>query len=333
MLGATAVLAATNRTFGQARDSLWKQASRESVFDDAKTLLGANPALQTDAIKSLTSMISSDGSLNTTVGQLETLIRGSIAQIDNQNCTLASGTSGASPSNCASGALHDAQFVAAQCPNGTDTATGRVPPPATKRRPTRPTELRFITSAQAAAAAEGDALSDADQALGQAETAEGQAAAQIADEENQYLDYQNAQQFEKAGFDVATLAVTLSVSEIDPVAAFRGLFNVVGDASDSASADRTRTRSSCRASRTSRSSSLTSSTTHSPRFTRSTRSCEPVRSDCSGQLSAQRAAHPGPAADHAAGQQTDHAAELRGPSPVEVQSLFAQGRQATTSAR
>ena len=29
---------------------------------------------------------------------------------------------------------------------------------------------------------------------------------------------------------MATLAVTLSVSEIDPVAAFTGLFNVVGDA-------------------------------------------------------------------------------------------------------
>ena len=124
VLGATAGLAATNRAFGQARDSLWKQSSKESVFDDAKTLLAANPALQTDAIKSLTSMISSDGSLSTTVGQLEALIRGSIAQIDNQNCTLAPGASGAAPSNCASGALHDAQFVAAQCPNGTDTATG-----------------------------------------------------------------------------------------------------------------------------------------------------------------------------------------------------------------
>ncbi len=230
VLAATASLAATNRAFGQARDSLWKQASDESVFDDAKTLLGANPALQTDAIKSLTNMINSDGSLSTTVGQLEALIRGSITQIDNQNCTLAAGASGASPSNCASGALHDAQFVAAQCPNGTSTATGSCTAARNQAQADATSQLRFITSAQAAAAAEGDALSDADQALGQAETAEGQAAAQIADEENQYLDYQNAQQFEKAGFDVATLAVTLSVSEIDPVAAFTGLFNVVGDA-------------------------------------------------------------------------------------------------------
>ena len=230
VLAATEDLAATNRKFGQARDSLWKQASSESVFDDTKTLLGENPALKTDSIKSLTTMIGSDGSLNTTVGQLETLIRGSITQIDNQNCTLASGSSGASPSNCSSGALHDAQFVAAQCPNGTDTATGACTAARNQAQADATNELRFITSAQAAAAAEGDALSDADQALGQAETAEGQAAAEIADEENQYLDYQNAQQFEKAGFDVATLAVTLSVSEIDPVAAFSGLFNVVGDA-------------------------------------------------------------------------------------------------------
>ena len=45
-LAHTAALAATNSLFGQARDTLWKQASNESVFDSTQTLLGENPALQ-----------------------------------------------------------------------------------------------------------------------------------------------------------------------------------------------------------------------------------------------------------------------------------------------
>ena len=59
---------------------------------------------------------------------------------------------------------------------------------------------------------------------------EAQAAVELADEENAYLNYQSFQQTEKAGFDVLNLAVSLSVSEIDPVNAVGALLNVVGDA-------------------------------------------------------------------------------------------------------
>src|SRR5438270_3715571 len=91
-------------------------------------------------------------------------------------------------------------------------------------------ELAAIAAQQAATAAAADALNQADQALGQSELAESQAAAQVAEQEQEYLGYQSFQQDLKAGTDVLNLAVTLSVAEIDPVAAVGGLLNVIGDA-------------------------------------------------------------------------------------------------------
>ena len=87
----------------------------------------------------------------------------------------------------------------------------------------------MIDAQQAATAAEANALGGADATLGAAEAAEVQAAAQESDEENAYLNYQSFQQYEKAGFDVAILATSLGVSEIDPVWAVSALLNVVGD--------------------------------------------------------------------------------------------------------
>jgi hypothetical protein len=220
--------ASTNSLFGQARDTLWKQASSESVFDSTQTLLAENPALQNSAITSLVNMLNPDGSLDTTVGQLETLIDGGIQQIAGANCTLTSGTSGTSPSDCAAGALHDAQVVAQNCTGPNDTSTGCTDA-RNQAEGDQPNELATINSQQAATAAEADALGDADATLGDANAAEAQAAVQLADQENAYLNYQSFQQAEKAGFDVVTLAVSLSASEIDPVAAVGALLNVVGD--------------------------------------------------------------------------------------------------------
>ncbi len=230
VLGASASLAATNNLFGQARDALWKQASSESVFDSTQTLLAENPALQNSSVRALVNMLNADGSLDTSVGALQSLINGGVAQIDNQNCTLASGASGPAPSNCTAGALHDAQLVVQACPKGAgDTSAGCQS--ARKQAGTDATnELDTIAAARAADAAAAAALDQADKTLGRAEMAEAQAAAEIADDENQYLNYQSAQQFEKAGFDAAQLAVTLSVSEIDPVDAASGLLNLIGDA-------------------------------------------------------------------------------------------------------
>jgi hypothetical protein len=228
-LAQTAALAATNGLFGQARDSLWKQASSESVFDSTQTLLGENPALQNAAINAFVGMLNSNGSLDTTVGQLETLINGGVQQIVDQNCTLSSGTSGTSPNDCASGALHDDQVVAQNCPNGVNDTSANCQSARNQAEADEPGELDMINAQQAATAAEANALDEADATLGAAEAAEVQAAAQESDEENAYLNYQSFQQYEKAGFDVAILATSLGVSEIDPVWAVSALLNVVGD--------------------------------------------------------------------------------------------------------
>ncbi|MGZ4295561.1 MAG: InlB B-repeat-containing protein [Solirubrobacteraceae bacterium] len=230
VLAATAALAATNHSFGSARDTLFASASHESVFDSSKTLLSQNPALQNPAVQDLAGMVASDGTLTTTVGALENLVSGGIAKIENQNCTLAPGASGASPGDCASGALHDAQLVAQQCPNGTASANGGCLDARNQAQTDAGNEIATIAAQQAATAAEADALGYADQALQRSEIASAQAAAQIADEENQYLAYQNFQGIEKAGFDVGTLAVNLAVAEIDPVNAATALFSVIGDA-------------------------------------------------------------------------------------------------------
>jgi hypothetical protein len=229
-LASTASLARTNMLFGQARDALWKQASDESVFDSTQTLLGENPALQNSAINALVAMLSADGSLDTTVGQLESLITGGVQVITHQNCTLATGTSGTAPNDCASGALHDAELVAQNCPNGPADTSTACQNARNQAKNDAPGELGSISAQQAATAAEAQVLSDADATLGTAEVAQSEAAVELADEENAYLNYQSFQQTEKASFDVLNLAVSLSVSEIDPVAAVGALLNVVGDA-------------------------------------------------------------------------------------------------------
>ncbi len=229
-LAHTWLLASTDNQFGQARDTLWKQASNESVFDSTQSLLGENPALQNSAIRSLVNMLNPDGSLDTTVGALESLIDGGIQQIAGANCTIASGTSGSSPNDCASGALHDAQLVAQNCPNGPTDTSSNCQTARNQAESDQPGELATINDEQAATAAEANALGAADQTLALANAAEAQASAQLADQENAYLNYQSLQQAEKAGFDVLSLGVSLSVSEIDPVAAVGALLNVVGDA-------------------------------------------------------------------------------------------------------
>jgi List-Bact-rpt repeat protein len=227
VLAASASLAQANKLFGQARDTLWNGASHESVSDGTQALVKENPALQTAAIQQLVGMLAPDGSLQTTVGQLENLVAGGIKTIGDQECALPGGSTGGSPSDCTSGALHDAQMVAAACqPNASSGCTDA----RNQAQINANAELAAVTAQQAATAAAAEALNQADQALGQSELAESQAASQIAEQEQEYLGYQSFQQDLKAGTDVLNLAVSLSVSEIDPVAAVGALLNVVGDA-------------------------------------------------------------------------------------------------------
>ncbi len=227
VLAASSALAQANKLFGQARDTLWQTASHESVFDGTQGLINANPALQTAAIQQLVRMLASDGSLQTTVGQLESLVAGGVKTIGDQECTLPGGSTGGSPSDCSSGALHDAQMVAATCQAG---ASSDCTDAKNQAQVNANAELAAIAAQQAATAAAADALNQADHALGQSELAESQAATQLAQQEQQYLAYQAFQGQLKAGTDLVNLAVTLSVAEVDPVAAVSGLLNIIGDA-------------------------------------------------------------------------------------------------------
>ncbi|HET6869427.1 MAG TPA: hypothetical protein VFH80_26185 [Solirubrobacteraceae bacterium] len=227
VLAASSALAQANRLFGQARDTLWQTASHESVFDGTQNLVKEDPALQTAAIQQLVGMLAADGSLQTTVGQLESLVAGGVKTIGDQECALPGGSTGGSPSDCTSGALHDAQMVTAACQAG---ASSDCTDAKNQAQINANAELAAVAAQQAATAAAADALNQADQALGQSELAESQAAAQVAEQEQEYIGYQNFQQDLKAGTDVLNLAVTLSVSEVDPVAAVGGVLNVLGDA-------------------------------------------------------------------------------------------------------
>jgi uncharacterized protein YoxC len=232
-LAATASLAASNHSFGVARDDLWDQASHESVFDDTGTLVGENPALQNDAIKHFTGLLAADGTLSTTVGALQQLITGGITTMGDQDCAP-----GASPGTCSSGVLADAQTASQACQGSGSTSTA-----CTDARNQTVTdgsaEVATIAAQRAATAAEGVALGAADQSTEQLELDEGQAAAQLADDENQAVVYATTQQIEKTTFDAVNLAVSLSVSEVDPVAAVGALLNVVGDATGFAFPDPT----------------------------------------------------------------------------------------------
>jgi hypothetical protein len=227
VLAASSSLAQANKLFGQARDTVWQSASHESVFDGTQALVKENPALQSSAVQQLVGMLAADGSLKTTVGQLESLVSGGVKTIGNQECTLPDGSTGGSPGDCTSGALHDAQMVTAACQAG---ASSDCTDAKNQAQTNANAELAAIAAQQAATAAAADALNQADQALGQSELAESQAAALLAKQEQEYLGYQSFQQDLKAGTDVLNLAVTLSVAEIDPVAAVGGLLNVIGDA-------------------------------------------------------------------------------------------------------
>lgn len=217
----TAALAAGDNAFGQARDTLWQQVSHESVFDNTQTLLGENPALQNNAIQGFVGLLATDGSLSTTVGHLQSMIQGGITQVGDQNCTP-------DGSGCSSGALHDAQ-VATQACQGSGSSSAAC----TNARNTTVSDgsaaVAAIAAQRSATSAEALAIGGADPATQELELAEGQAASDLADEENQAEVFAVSQQTEKTIFDSINLASTLFLAEVDPVAAVGAILNLTGD--------------------------------------------------------------------------------------------------------
>ncbi len=234
VLADTATLAADNPSFAQARDTLWAAVSHEHVLDDTQQLLDENPALQNGSVQALVADLSNgNGSFSSDETALESMISGDETQIEDQTCTPVGSTvapgSGQQP-NCSSGALHDAELVAAACPSGVSSSDPACQSAVSSVAGDGQREANAIAAEQAAATAAAGLLGYANAQLQVAEQADAQAAAQVANEENAYLTYSTAQNGLKLGEDVISLGVSLSVSEIDPVVAIQGLFSVINDA-------------------------------------------------------------------------------------------------------
>ena len=227
VLEATVALAANNGSFFSARNLLWAAVSHEHLGDSTSTLLNENPILKNDpAIQALVASLNG-GSFSSDVNTVLAVIKNEATVVSDQTCTPSGGPSapGSGAPNCVSGALHDAELVAAQCPNGISNcalvATLAADPQ---------DEATTIANETAAQTAEAGLLGYANAQLQTAEQAAAETSAQISDEENQYLNAQALNMGLKTGEDVVGLVATLSVSEIDPVAAIGALFNVVNDA-------------------------------------------------------------------------------------------------------
>jgi hypothetical protein len=71
VLSRSAALAATDHSFGQARDALWQTASHESIFASAADLLANTPSLATNsAVAAIAAMRDANGAINTTAGAI-----------------------------------------------------------------------------------------------------------------------------------------------------------------------------------------------------------------------------------------------------------------------
>ncbi len=227
VLEATVALASSNGSFFSARNLLWAAVSHEHLGDSTSTLLNENPVLKNDpAIQALVSSLTG-GSFSSDVNTVLATIKNESTEVSDQTCTPSGGASapGSGLPNCVSGALHDAELVAAQCPNGISNcalvATLAQDPQ---------DEATTIANETAAETAQAGLLGYANAQLQTAEQAAAETSAQISDEENQYLNAQALNMGLKTGEDVVSLVATLSVSEIDPVAAIGALFGVVNDA-------------------------------------------------------------------------------------------------------
>jgi hypothetical protein len=206
-LGASSDLAASNPSFGRARDALWAAASHESVFDGSAALVAGNPALQNDATRALTQGLAPDGSLTAKVSDVEALVRDGLQAVGAQSTQ----------------AIGDHRNVARECPGvdcqayrdqaSADGAAGRA----------------AISAQQAAVSAAGGLLEILDARYGAAVQAEAQAAAQVANGVNSYFAATDYNQYIHAAVDVAGLAASLAVAEVDPAAAINGVVNLVHD--------------------------------------------------------------------------------------------------------
>ena len=232
VLEATVALGASNSAFAQARDALWASASHEHIGDNTQQLLSENPALQNAGINALVSGLS-NGSFSSSETTLLSTIGSAETQIEDQTCTPGGPPpapgSGQQPS-CSGGALHDAELVAAACPNGISSSDPTCQSQVNSVSGDPQQEANVISAEETAATAAGGLLGYANGQLQIAEQAAAQTSAQVANDENAYLTAQTIMGDVKFGEDVVSLGATLAADTIDPVQAISGLFSVVNDA-------------------------------------------------------------------------------------------------------
>lgn len=236
VLRATRDLAAGNRLFGEARDSLWKAASEESVFSEWKELLSESSVLGAEALKELREAIESgDGTLTETPTQLTALFTAGQKATQEQSCEHA-GTGeeaiggesihGIPRLKCSGGALYEDAHVARSCPEKAkcEAELEHLQTQAQK-------QAKAIAEQRAAMTAASELLRPSDETAAALQQATTQAQAQITEEEVAWAAYEaeKAQKEAIAGAVKTGLAGGLAVGSFatgNYLEGISGLINV-----------------------------------------------------------------------------------------------------------
>ncbi len=219
VLRATRELAANDRTFGEARDALWKTASEESVFSQWKELLQESKVLRSEGLKEVREAVErGGGTITKEPAQLTALFTHGQKATQEQSCEHGGGEeeiggssiTGVPRLKCRGGALYEAAH-ARNCGTKSEceAALEHVESQAAK-------QARVIAEERAAMIAAAELLHPSDSTAAALQQATAQAQAQITEEETAYASYE-AEQAEKqaitggiqAGLGVGTFALSL----------------------------------------------------------------------------------------------------------------------------
>ncbi|MGH2832879.1 MAG: choice-of-anchor U domain-containing protein, partial [Solirubrobacteraceae bacterium] len=199
VLRATRELAQTDRTFGEARDALWKTASEESVFSQWKELLEeSKQVLDSPALKELRETVEKGGgTITKEPTQLTALFTQGQKATQEQSCEHGGGEeeiggnsiTGVPRLKCSGGALYEAAHAPSVCTKNCEEELERRQSRAAKRE-------QAIAEERAEMVAAAELLRPSDNTAATLQQATAQAQAQITEEETAYAAYE-AQKAEK----------------------------------------------------------------------------------------------------------------------------------------
>ena len=202
VLRATRELAQTNRTFGEARDALWKTASEESVFSGWKELLEESKVLRSEGLKEVREAVEKGaGTIIEEPTQLTALFTAGQKSTQEQSCEHIAGKEEAIGGNsipgvpqlkCSGGALYEDAHATSKC--GTKTECEKA---LAELQSSAAKQATVIAQERAAMVAAGELLRPSDNTAASLQQATAQAQAQITEEETAYATYE-AEQAQKA---------------------------------------------------------------------------------------------------------------------------------------